>query len=82
MENFDDALVYLNKTLDAHRSNSYNQLAHAFIFIHFALIYERKSNQNKALQFYSEALNILLQKVPKIHPNLSFTYAKNCRTLF
>jgi len=82
MNPFDDALVYLNKALDIYRSNSYNQLAHALIYIHLALIYERKSNQNKALQFYQDALNILLQKVSKTYPSLAFIYAQNCRAVF
>ncbi|UJR34685.1 hypothetical protein I4U23_027462 [Adineta vaga] len=77
MNNFDDALFYLNKSVNLCRSHMpNNHPIYVRIYLTLATIYETISDYKKALGFYKSVLCLLLQIVSEHHPDIVFAYER------
>ncbi|CAF3971787.1 unnamed protein product, partial [Adineta steineri] len=82
MEQFDDALIYFNKTLEICHLHSFNPIWYVDIFVSLATIYAERSHYNEALQFCNRIMDNLSKLVMKNHPLLITAYGATAKIYF
>ncbi|CAF0835033.1 unnamed protein product [Adineta steineri] len=74
MNNFNKALEYLTQSLSIRQSNKANYRDYISTYISLVILYFKKSDYHEVQKYLKEILHILLNTMPKTHPDVISTY--------